>query len=160
MEKGFKEADVIVEHEFHTETVHQGYIEPHSATAIWHEDGNVTVWCSSQGHFSIRENTAVLLGIPVSRVKVIPMEIGGGFGGKLVTYLEPVAAALSRDTGHPVKLSMDRSEVFEGTGPTSGSYIKIKMGATKDGRITAAEASLAYEAGAYPGITGQPWGAV
>ena len=156
VEKGFKEADVIVEHEFHTETVHQGYIEPHSATAIWHEDGNVTVWCSSQGHFSIRENTAVLLGIPVSRVKVIPMEIGGGFGGKLVTYLEPVAAALSRDTGHPVKLSMDRSEVFEGTGPTSGSYIKIKMGATKDGRITAAEASLAYEAGAYPGSPVNP----
>jgi xanthine dehydrogenase molybdenum-binding subunit len=82
---------------------------------------------------------------------VVPMEIGGGFGGKIPIYLEPVAALLSRKSGHAVKMVMSRAEVFEATGPTSGSYIKLKMGATKDGRLTAAEASLAYEAGAYPG---------
>ena len=150
-EMGFREADVIVEREYHTASVHQGYIEPHSATALWNPDGNLTVWCSSQGHFGIRERTAVVLDVPVSKIKVIPMEIGGGFGGKTIIYLEPVAALLSRKIGHPVKITMSRAEVFEGTGPTSGSYMKVKIGATKDGRITAANAYLAYEAGAFPG---------
>ena len=151
VDSGFREAEVIVEREYHTATVHQGYIEPHSATALWNPDGNLTVWCSSQGHFTVREQTARILGISESKVKVIPMEIGGGFGGKTLVYLEPVAGLLSRKTGHPVKITMNRAEVFEGTGPTSGSYVKVKIGATRDGRITAAEAHLAYEAGAFPG---------
>ena len=151
LDQGFRDADVIVEREYNTASVHQGYIEPHSATAIWNPDGNVTVWCSSQGHFAIREHTANILGIPISKVKVIPLEIGGGFGGKLSVYLEPVAALLSKKTGHPVKASMNRAEVFEGTGPASGSYMKVKIGANKGGHITAAEAYMAYEAGAYPG---------
>ena len=79
------------------------------------------------------------------------MEIGGGFGGKIPVYLEPVAALLSRKTGRPVKMQMSRREVFEGTGPTPGSHIKVKMGATRDGKLTAAQAHLAYEAGAFPG---------
>ena len=149
--EGFREADVIVEREYHTVPVHQGYIEPHCATAFWNNDGQVTIWSSSQGHFAVRDQTAMVLGIPVSKVKVIPMEIGGGFGGKTLIYLEPVAALLSKKTGHPVKLMMSRAEVFEGTGPTSGAYMRVKMGATKDGRLTAAEAYLVYEAGAFPG---------
>ena len=154
--KGFREADVIIEHEYNTVSVHQGYIEPHSATAMWNADDSVTIWCSSQGHFSVREHTSQILDIPISKVRVVPLEIGGGFGGKLVAYLEPVAAALSRTTGHPVKITMDRTEVFEGTGPTSGSYIKVKMGVNKKGRITAGEAILAYEAGAFPGSPVNP----
>ena len=156
IEKGFKEADVIVERETHTVAVHQGYIEPHSATALWDTDGNVTVWSSSQGQFAVRDQTAVVLGIPVSRVKAIPMEIGGGFGGKTLVYLEPVAAALSRESGQPVKVTMNRAEVFEGTGPTSGTHINVKIGVTKEGRITAAEAHLVYEAGAFPGSPVSP----
>ena len=151
LEQGFTEAEVIVEREFRTASVHQGYIEPHSATASWNADGNLTIWCSSQGHFTVREQTANIVGVPVSKVTVIPMEIGGGFGGKTLVYLEPVAAILSRKTGRPVTLSMSRSEVFEGTGPTSGGYMRVKLGANKEGKITAAEAVLAYEAGAYPG---------
>ena len=73
---------MIVEREFHTRPVHQGYIEPHSATAQWSTDGTVTIWASSQGHFALRDHTAAILGVSVSRLKVIPMEIGGGFGGK------------------------------------------------------------------------------
>ena len=137
LEKGFQDADVIVEHEYTTASVHQGYIEPHSATAHWSPDGDLTIWCSSQGQFAVRDFTASILGIPVSNVKVIPMEIGGGFGGKTLVYLEPVAALLSRKTGHPVKLTMSRTEVFEATGPTSGGYLRVKMGANKEGRITA-----------------------
>ena len=156
LEKGFQEADVIVEREYRTATVHQGYIEPHSATALWSPDGKATIWCSSQGHFNIRDQTANMLGIPVSSVKVIPMEIGGGFGGKTLVYLEPVALMLSRKTGKPVKVSMSRAEVFEGTGPTSGTYIRFKVGANKAGRITAADATLIYEAGAFPGSPVNP----
>ncbi|MDP7240938.1 MAG: molybdopterin-dependent oxidoreductase, partial [Dehalococcoidia bacterium] len=81
----------------------------------------------------------------------VPMEIGGGFGGKVSVYLEPVAALLSKKTGHPVKIVMTRQEEFEGSGPTAGSYVRVKMGATNDGKITAAQVYLAYEAGAYPG---------
>ncbi|PKB80750.1 MAG: oxidoreductase, partial [SAR202 cluster bacterium Io17-Chloro-G9] len=154
--KGFQEADVIVEREFRTASVHQGYIEPHSATVLWNPDGNITIWCSSQGHFNIREQTAGILGLPVSKIKVIPMEIGGGFGGKTLVYLEPVAAVLAKKSGRPVKVTMSRADVFEGTGPTSGSYMKIKMGANNQGRITAVEATLAYEAGAFPGSPVNP----
>lgn len=151
IEKGFEAADVVIEREFRTKTVHQGYIEPHSATAWWNTDDKITVWSSSQGHFPVRERTAGILGIPSSRIKVVPMEIGGGFGGKTVVYLEPVAAALSRKTGHPVKITMTRTEVMEASGPTSGSYIKVKMGVTNDGKLTAAQATLMMEAGAFPG---------
>ena len=150
---GFEQADVVVEREFRTEAVHQGYIEPHAATAHWNSDDYVTVWCSSQGHFGVRDHTSNILGIPVSRVKVVPMEIGGGFGGKGQSgvYIEPLAAKLSQKSGQPVKIVMSRYEVFVGTGPTSGSIINVKMGATRDGRVTAAEAHLTYEAGAFPG---------
>ena len=150
-EEGFKKADVIVEQEFRTATVHQGYIEPHTATAMWGEDGKLTVWGSSQGHFQIRDLTSLVLGVPVSQIKVVPMEIGGGFGGKTVIYLEPVAAALSKKARRPVKISMGRSEVFEATGPTSGSYIRAKIGANQEGIITAADVTMIYEAGSFPG---------
>ncbi|HHY56691.1 MAG TPA: xanthine dehydrogenase family protein molybdopterin-binding subunit [Chloroflexi bacterium] len=150
--QGFAEADVIVERTFHTATVHQGYIEPQNATALWNEDDQVLVWCSTQGAFSVQEQLAELLQIPLSRVTVTPTEIGGGFGGKINIYLEPLAALLSRKAGHrPVKLVMTRAEVLAATGPTSGSHIRVKMGARRDGVITAAEAELIYEAGAYPG---------
>jgi xanthine dehydrogenase molybdenum-binding subunit len=152
LEAGFQAAAVIVEREFVTATVHQGYIEPQNATAQTGADGRVTIWCSTQGSFGVRDQVASTLGIPVSRVRVVPMEIGGGFGGKNTAYLEPLAALLSRKSGHrPVKLTMSRAEVLAATGPTSASAIRVKLGADRSGRITAAQASLAYAAGAYPG---------
>jgi xanthine dehydrogenase molybdenum-binding subunit len=149
--KAFAEASLVIEHEFDTATVHQGYIEPHNATALWNNDGRVHIWCSTQGSFVVRDTTACILDVPVSRVKVTPMEIGGGFGGKIPVYLEPLAAVLSKQTGRPVKLVMSRKDVFEGSGPTPGSHIRVKIGVNKEGRILAADATLAYEAGAYPG---------
>ncbi len=150
-EKGFAEADIIVEREFHTATVHQGYIEPHNTTVHWRADGSVIVWVSTQGPFQIRDQLSEVLRVPVSKIKVIPCEIGGGFGGKFAIYLEPAAAVLSHKTGHPVKMVMSRTEVFEGSGPGPGSYMTVKMGAKRDGTIVAAHAMLAYEAGAFPG---------
>ena len=157
-DKGFEGADIVVEREFDTSTVHQGYIEPHAGTALWNNDGRVQVWCSTQGSFTVRGVTATVLGLPESRVKVTPTEIGGGFGGKIPVYLEPVAAILSRKSGKPVKIVMSRQDVLEGSGPTPGSHIKVKIGATNEGKLVAARASLAYEAGAYPGAMVVPGG--
>ena len=151
VEKGFREADVVLEREFHTGTVHQGYIEPHAATATWTGDGRLTVWTCTQGSFAIRSSTAAICGVPEDLVRVIPTEIGGGFGAKITTYLEPLAALLSRKTGRPVKLVMSRKDVFEGTGPTSATDLRTKIGATKDGKITAAQVWMAFESGAFPG---------
>lgn len=149
--QGFREAAVVVEREFTTEPVHQGYIEPPSSTALCQADGKITIWTSTQSTFNIRASTAAILAVPESTVKVIPMEIGGGFGGKTVTYVDPIAVVLSRKSGRPVKVTLSRAEVFEAAGPTSGAYMRCKIGAARDGRITAAEVYLAYEAGAYPG---------
>ena len=151
LDQGFAEADIVVEREFHTATVHQGYIEPHNTTVHWRADGTITVWVSTQGPFQIRDQMSEVLRVPASKIKVIPCEIGGGFGGKFAIYMEPAAAVLSHKTGHPVKMVMSRTEVFEGSGPGPGSYMKVKMGATRDGKIVAAHAHLAYEAGAFPG---------
>ena len=149
--KGFAEADVIIEREYDTAMVHQGYIEPHNGTALWNTDGRLHVWCSTQGSFVVRDSLADLLDMPVSKIRVTPTEIGGGFGGKIPIYVEPVAAILSKKTGAPVKIVMSRKETFEGSGPTPGSNIKIKLGAKSDGTITAAHAWMAMEAGGYPG---------
>ena len=152
LEKGFEEATVIVEREFDTATVHQGYIEPQNATAQYNADGQLTIWTSTQGAFMARDQVADILQIPNSQVKVIPMEIGGGFGGKNSVYLEPVAALLSKKSGHrPVKITMSYHDVLAATGPTSASYIRVKMGADENGRLTAAEGYLVYAAGAFPG---------
>jgi len=151
VEKGFAEADVIVEREFRTSRYHQGYIEPHNGTAFWNADGHLSVWSSTQGLFGVRNGLSEVLQIPVSQITVNAVEIGGGFGGKLVVYLEPLAALLSKKTGKAVKMTMSREEVFEATGPTSGTWSRVKIGAKKDGSFTAMQAELAYEAGAYPG---------
>jgi xanthine dehydrogenase molybdenum-binding subunit len=151
LEAGFAAADVVVEHEYFMRTVHQGYIEPHACVARWSEDEQTMVWASSQGHFMIRENCANLLGMDASQIKVIPAEIGGGFGAKTTVYLEPVAIVLSRKSGRPIKMVMTREEVFRATGPAPGSLIRFKMGATKGGTITAAQAHMVYEAGAFRG---------
>ncbi|MEO1970452.1 MAG: xanthine dehydrogenase family protein molybdopterin-binding subunit [Pirellulaceae bacterium] len=156
IKQGFADADIIVERTFDTAMVHQGYIEPHNATAHWNADDKITVWMSTQGTFSARQQTAELLLMPVSSVKVVPMEIGGGFGGKISVYLTPLAALLSKKTGRPVKILMSRTEVFEATGPTPGSHMRVKLGAKSDGTLVAGEAWIAFEAGAY---TGSPIGA-
>jgi CO/xanthine dehydrogenase Mo-binding subunit len=148
---GFAQADVVVEKEFKTAAVHQGYIEPHACCVRVDPDGQTEVWSSSQGHFVVRALTAKLLNKPVGDVRCAPAEIGGGFGGKTVIYLEPVAAVLSQKSGRPVKITMTRDEVFKATGPTSGSSMWVKMGVTKAGKITAAEGVFKFQAGAFPG---------
>jgi len=144
LDEGFKAADYIVEREFNTAMVHQGYIEPHSAVGIYSVDGHATIYCSTQGIFPVRSLSAQVLGMPEGNLKVVPAEIGGGFGGKTTIYLEPLAVLLSKKTGRPVKLVMTRAEVLRASGPTSGSKMRCKMGATRDGKLVAGEAWLAF----------------
>jgi CO/xanthine dehydrogenase Mo-binding subunit len=140
-----------LEREYNMQMVHQGYIEPHNATAMWDEEDRIKIWTSTQGAFSARTQIAGILQVDVSRVKVTPLEIGGGFGGKIPVYFEPIAALLSKKSGRPVKMVMERTAVFETTGPTPGGRMVIKIGADENGKMTAATADIWFEAGAYPG---------
>ncbi len=151
VEEGFEQADITVEGEYRIPMVHQGYIEPHACTATVNESGQATVWTCTQGHFSLRSQTASVLDMGVADLKFIASEIGGGFGGKTVIYLEPLAVLLSRHSQRPVKMIMSREEVFRASGPAAGTHCRIRLGAKRDGTITAASAWLAYEAGAFEG---------
>ena len=148
---GFARAEVVVERVFRTATVHQGHIEPHAATATWSGDGSLTVECTTQGAFDTRTHLHRLLDISESRIRVIPTEVGGAFGAKNASYVEAVAALLSRKAGRPVQIVMTQREVLMATGPSSGCWIRGKVGVAKNGRILAVEAELRFEAGAYPG---------
>ena len=151
LEQGFAEADLIIEREYTAETVHQGYIEGHITTVNWSNKGQITVWTSSQGQFEIRDTLAAVLEVPIAIIKVVPMEVGGAFGGKERIYMDPVAALLSKKSARPVKMAMSRNEVLRATGPSPGAYIKVKIGAKSDGCLTAAHVHMAFEAGAYAG---------
>jgi CO/xanthine dehydrogenase Mo-binding subunit len=152
VEAGFSQADFIVERSYKTEQTHQGYIEPHACVANANSDGTADLWVCTQGHFVYRQHCAELLGMDVSKLRVTSSEIGGGFGGKTHVWTEPVALALSRKAGRPVKLVMTRDEVFRASGPTSATSIDVKIGARKDGTITAASATLRYSCGPYYGM--------
>jgi CO/xanthine dehydrogenase Mo-binding subunit len=151
VEAGFKEADVVIERRYTTQPVHQAYIEPHACVVSVAADGQTTIFSSSQGQFMVRAYTARICGGEIADIRAVPAEIGGGFGGKTIIYLEPLAYMLSKKSGRPVKMVMSREEVFRATGPTSGAVVEVKLGAKKDGRITAAQTVLKYQAGAFPG---------
>jgi CO/xanthine dehydrogenase Mo-binding subunit len=119
-------AAVTVSGRYSSQPVHQGYIEPHAAVASWNTDEQAQIWCSSQGQFDVRDLTASVLNISATNIRVMPLEIGGGFGGKTTIYLEPVAMLLSRKAGRPVRIAMSRAEVFLATGPAPGSEIEIR----------------------------------
>lgn len=158
MDAGFAKADKIVKRSFKTAATHQGYIEPHACLASMASDGKGELWCCTQGQFYVRTLCSEILGMDASQLRVTASEIGGGFGGKTTVFIEPVALTLSRKAGRPVKIVMTREEVFRATGPTVSSSTDVKIGMTKDGRITAGQAKLRYQGGAFPCGTVE-WGA-
>ena len=147
---GFAKADLVLERSFTTAATHQGYIEPHACLATMTADGKADLWCCTQGHYNVRSVCAALMGMEASQLRVTASEIGGGFGGKTAVFIEPVALALSRKSGRPVKIVMTRDEVFRATGPTVATSMDVKIGMTKAGRITAGQATLRYSGGAFP----------
>ena len=151
VEAGFKQADVVVEREFKTRPIHQGYIEPQACVANHTEDGQTELWCCTQGHFVVRAQVSSILNMESSKIRVIPSELGGGFGGKTTSYIEAVAVLLSRKAGRPVKIVLTRSEVFRCTGPVAATQSRIRIGATRDGTFTAAEAEMVFQTGPFTG---------
>lgn len=149
---GFEQADVIVERQVAVDTAHQGYLEPHAVVADTQANGMTTVWASTQGAFTLELQLAALLGKPQSLLKVVPLEVGGGFGGKIYAHIEPVAAKLSEKAGRPVRIVMNREEVMIGTGPACAARIGVRVGATRDGRLTAVQGTFHFDAGGFPGV--------
>lgn len=144
-------AHTVVSGRFSALAVHQGYIEPHACVASYNADGQVQVWASSQGAFMIRTLCSSILGISQADIRVTPLEIGGGFGGKTKVYLEPVAIVLSRKSGRPVRLAMSRTDVFRASGPAPGVEADITVGADADGMITGVVMEFKMLSGANPG---------
>jgi CO/xanthine dehydrogenase Mo-binding subunit len=151
IDAGLGQADRVIERTYKTEATHQGYIEPHACLATMGPDGQADLWCCTQGHYMVRNTCAEILGMDQGQLRVTASEIGGGFGGKTTVFLEPVALMLSRKSSRPVKMVMTRSEVLRATGPTASSSVDVRIGMTKDGRITAGFAELRYQGGAYAG---------
>jgi CO/xanthine dehydrogenase Mo-binding subunit len=151
VDAGFAQADVIVEREYDTKPMHQGYIEPQGCVATCTEDGQVELWCCTQGPWVFRDRLTEILKIESSKIRVTQSELGGGFGGKTGFYPEPIAILLARKSKRPVKIALTRGEVFRATGPVSGTKSRIKMGVTRDGKFTAADAELVFQTGAFTG---------
>jgi CO/xanthine dehydrogenase Mo-binding subunit len=149
--KGFEQADLVIEREFDTKPMHQGYIEPQACVGNFTEDGQVELWCCTQAHFVYRSRLAAILKMDISRIRVTTSELGGAFGGKTTLYGEPVAIVLSRKANRPVKIVLTRTEVFRATGPVAGTHSRIKIGVTKDGKFIAAEAEAYFQTGPFTG---------
>jgi CO/xanthine dehydrogenase Mo-binding subunit len=144
-------ADVVIEKTYRVPMVHQGYLEPHAAIADYDPNGRITIWSSTQGSFQTRGEVADVLEIPEARIKVIPMECGGGFGGKIRALVEPLAVLLSKASGRPVSLIMTRREELIAGMPAPGVIIRLKTGVMNDGTPVALESETIIESGAYSG---------
>ena len=150
VERGFQEAAVIVERTYNTALVHQGYMEPHAAVAEPDPLGRgLTIYTSTQGQFIVRDEVARLLSLPKSKVRIVPMTVGGGFGAKY-GILEPLVGAIALAIGRPVRMVLTRSEDFLTTTPSPASVIELKTGATSDGRLTALQARVLLDNGVFP----------
>ncbi|MDR5695859.1 MAG: xanthine dehydrogenase family protein molybdopterin-binding subunit [Armatimonadota bacterium] len=148
---GFAEADVVREETFRTPIVHQSYLEPHAAIASYDPfTGVLTLWASVQGQFYVRSEVSRRLGLPQTKVRVIPMPVGGAFGAKIL-HLEPLVAALALVTRRPVRLVLSRMEEFLAGTPAPQAVITGKVGARRDGTLVALQARLVFDSGAEPG---------
>jgi CO/xanthine dehydrogenase Mo-binding subunit len=154
VEAGFREADAMVQATYELAPVHQGFLETHATLAALEPDGGVRIWTATQGIFYARNETARLLGLPQHQVRVVPMAVGGGFGGKIV-LIEPLVALLARRLRRPVRLTYTRTEEFLAGVPGPGAIIELKIGGRRDGSLTAVEARIHFDSGPCPsGPTG------
>lgn len=150
-ERALAEADVVVEGTFRAPTISQVYLELHAALVRPEPDGRFTVWSGAQGIFMVRSAVAQALGLPLQRVKVIGAQVGGAFGGKNACHVEPIAAVLAWKTGRPVRVVDTRAEVFLDSHPGPGFLARARLGAKRDGTITALDAEMFWDGGCYGG---------
>jgi CO/xanthine dehydrogenase Mo-binding subunit len=148
---GFAQSDHVLEKTYRVPMVHQGYLEAHAVLAEWDRNGLLTLWASTQGSFNTRSEVADVLGIPENRIRVIPVECGGGFGGKIRALCEPITAVLALVTTRPVRYVMTRREELEAGMPAPQVIIKLKTGVKRDGTLMALDAETVIDSGAYSG---------
>jgi CO/xanthine dehydrogenase Mo-binding subunit len=149
--KGFAESDHVLEKTYRVPMVHQGYLEPHAVLAEWDRNGLLTLWASTQGSFNTRSEVSDVLGIPENQIRVIPVECGGGFGGKIRALCEPITAVLAKVTGRPVRYVMTRREELIAGMPAPQVIIKLKTGVKRDGTLMAIDAETIIDSGAFSG---------
>jgi CO/xanthine dehydrogenase Mo-binding subunit len=150
--KAFAESDIVFEKTYRVPMVHQGYLEPHAVLAQWDTNGQLTLYSSTQGSFNTRSEVADVLHVEENRIKVIPVECGGGFGGKIRALCEPITAILARVTRRPVRYVMTRREELEAGMPAPQVIIKLKTGVKRDGTLMALDAETVIESGAFSGV--------
>ncbi len=150
-------ADVVIKQTYRLAAVHHSPMEPHVAIARPESDGGVTIWAPTQGPFALREDLAKVLKVPAYKVRVVPMPVGGGFGGK-VSLLEVLLSMLALRVGRPVRLSLTRQQEFVVGHPAPAASFDLELGAKKDGRLVALRVRYHYDNGAtsgwHAGITG------
>jgi len=146
---GFRQADAVVEFTYQTQWAHQSPIEPQTATAWLEPTGTLTIWSSTQGTFYPRQQLAKILGLPAARIKVVGMAVGGGFGSKLM-LIEPLVAAVAMVAKAPVRLAFSRTEEYLAANPAPAAEIRVKAGGTRAGALTALEAEVTFDTGAFP----------
>ncbi|HJU30260.1 MAG TPA: molybdopterin cofactor-binding domain-containing protein, partial [Hyphomicrobiaceae bacterium] len=152
--RALQEAPATARVSVEVDTAHQGYLEPQVTVAQVDANGFATVYASTQGQFTAELMIARMLGMPQSQLKVVPLEIGGGFGGKIAIHGEAVAVRLAQKCGRPVKLLLTREEVLQGgSGPPAAAMIDIAVGAGGDGKLTAIEGTYRLDAGGLPGLS-------
>ncbi len=151
IDAAFAEAHQIVEETYHTQAINQGFLEPMACVANIEANGRLTIWASTQGPYQVRQQLASVLDMPIGNIKIIAMELGGGFGAKLRLALEAFPALLSMKTHRPVKLVNTREETFTLNGPRLETNIYLKTAVTNEGIITAREARSVFDVGAYLG---------
>ena len=149
VEKGFREADLVLEHTFITPARHQGYLEPHAATVAIEPDGRIQVWASVKNPFGVRSQLSKCLSIPEERIRMNPVNVGGEFGGKGDGVDLPVLYFLAQKAGRPVKIVMSYAEELSASNPAHPTVITIRTGVMRDGTIVARKMRAAHASGGY-----------
>ena len=149
VEKGFRDADLVIEHTFQIPARHQGYLEPHAATVAIEADGRIQVWSSVKNPFGVRSQLSKCLGVAEERICMNPVNVGGEFGGKGDGVDLPLLYFLAQKTGRPVKVVMTYAEELSASNPAHPTVITIKSGVMRDGRIMARKMRAAHASGGY-----------
>ncbi len=158
IERGFAEAEVIVEGEFETQPQYHLSIEPCGALAELDDSGRVQLWSANQSVFRVQANVCEALGLPMSKVRSLTPRVGAGFGNKMEAHVQPVTVALALKTGRPVKLILSREEDMEMVRARHPTKMRMRTGAKRDGTFVARELEVLIDGGAYtddsPGVLG------
>ena len=156
-DKAMAEADLVVDEVYETKMIHPQYLEPRIAAARLEQNGRLTVWANAQAPFAVRTDVAKLLALPLSKVRILSTDLGGGFGGKASgitsgAAIEPICALLALEAKRTVMIVLDKAEETISTTIRSGAKLYIKTGVKKDGTIVARTGKVVYDAGAYSGF--------